>query len=273
MESRVFVFETSGRNYILRLNKSEEGFRKDALCQKLFASYVPIPEIIEYGRFDETVSFCISDFVNGVTLEDITVRQLPALIPQVQELQENISRLPTGDIAGFGPFNSNAKTAHSRWHAYLRELANPNAWTELTTNLKQPEVEIVTNAIRLYENLIKACPEIKAIYHGDFGSNNVLVDEGKIAAIIDWDCAGIGDPLWDIAGAYYWSTHLDCMRLQAEHAQETLSHLPNYQQRIECYQLKVGLTEIQEELGFEGSKDRLQWFIERLAQTTKSVSL
>ncbi len=35
--------------------------------------------------------------------------------------------------------------------------------------------------------------------HGDFTVDNVLISEGKVAGIIDWAGAGIGDPRYDLA--------------------------------------------------------------------------
>ncbi len=38
-----------------------------------------------------------------------------------------------------------------------------------------------------------------ALVHGDFRSGNVIVDEKGIAAVLDWENAGLGDPLRDLA--------------------------------------------------------------------------
>ena len=37
------------------------------------------------------------------------------------------------------------------------------------------------------------------IVHGDFNIHNVLVHEGQISAILDWECAGVGAPEQDLA--------------------------------------------------------------------------
>lgn len=41
----------------------------------------------------------------------------------------------------------------------------------------------------------------KVLLHGDFWPGNVLWNDGKIASIIDWEDASIGDPLADLANA------------------------------------------------------------------------
>lgn len=39
------------------------------------------------------------------------------------------------------------------------------------------------------------------LLHGDFWPGNVLMHEGRLAAVIDWEDAAIGDPLADLANA------------------------------------------------------------------------
>ena len=38
--------------------------------------------------------------------------------------------------------------------------------------------------------------------HGDLDARNVLVSQGRLAAVIDWGCLGVGDPACDVAVAW-----------------------------------------------------------------------
>ena len=102
------------------------------------------------------------------------------------------------------------------------------------------------------------CPEERKLVHGDFGSNNVLADGRQITAVIDWDNALYGDPLYDVAGAYFWSTWLMCMEKSARYWDTTLASLPSYRDRIQCYQLNVGLREIYDN-ACDGDVEMLAW--------------
>jgi hygromycin-B 4-O-kinase len=97
-----------------------------------------------------------------------------------------------------------------------------------------------------YRDLVEDCPEERGLVHGDFGSNNVLAHEGRISAVVDWDCAMVGDPLYDVANTRFWATHLQCMRIQAEHFDRALGDLPGYRDRVVCYALRIGLEEASE---------------------------
>jgi prepilin-type processing-associated H-X9-DG protein len=56
-------------------------------------------------------------------------------------------------------------------------------------------------ARRLAEALACAAParHPMAIQHGDFQTNNVLFADGRVTGVVDWELAGIGDPLLDVA--------------------------------------------------------------------------
>jgi aminoglycoside phosphotransferase (APT) family kinase protein len=71
------------------------------------------------------------------------------------------------------------------------------------------------------------------LLHGDFWPGNVLWRNGRIAAVIDWEDAALGDPLADLANArleILWAFGLDAMRQFTEQYQSPttfdLTHLP-----------------------------------------------
>jgi aminoglycoside phosphotransferase (APT) family kinase protein len=50
-------------------------------------------------------------------------------------------------------------------------------------------------------------PERAAVVHGDFRPGNVLYEDDRITALLDWEMAHVGDPVEDLAWAYraFWS--------------------------------------------------------------------
>ena len=50
----------------------------------------------------------------------------------------------------------------------------------------------------LIENRPSECKN-PSIFHGDFHEGNLLAEDGKVTAILDWSQCGIGDPLMDVA--------------------------------------------------------------------------
>ena len=66
----------------------------------------------------------------------------------------------------------------------------------------------------------------RSVLHGDYWPGNVLWRGGKLAAVIDWEDAGAGDPLADVANA-----RLEILWQHGVNAMETFSA---------CYQQKSG---------------------------------
>jgi hygromycin-B 4-O-kinase len=46
----------------------------------------------------------------------------------------------------------------------------------------------------------------RSFVHGSFSAYNVLVENGKVSAVLDWQDARFGDPLFDLASMDYWPT-------------------------------------------------------------------
>jgi aminoglycoside phosphotransferase (APT) family kinase protein len=85
--------------------------------------------------------------------------------------------------------------------SFLR-LREPVCW-ELN---KLPEMptgagfDVRRAAARLRERPLAAANDVRLL-HGDFWAGNMLWQDGRITAVIDWEDAGIGDPLKDLAEA------------------------------------------------------------------------
>lgn len=47
-----------------------------------------------------------------------------------------------------------------------------------------------------------------AFVHGDFGLHNVLVDQGRVAAVLDWEFSRLANPAVDLGWFYYTAEHL-----------------------------------------------------------------
>ncbi len=71
----------------------------------------------------------------------------------------------------------------------------------LTTTLD--ELPLPHPAVRLGVEWLRRNPPSKpqrtAIVHADFRTGNLLVDDGRLSAVLDWELAHVGDPMEDLA--------------------------------------------------------------------------
>nr|WP_217895177.1 phosphotransferase family protein [Sphingomonas sp. CDS-1] len=74
----------------------------------------------------------------------------------------------------------------------------------------EPMVELRIASWWLWKNLPPP-PERLTIVHGDYRPANMLVEKGRVTAILDWEFASVGDPLEDLGWyltPYYAKEHL-----------------------------------------------------------------
>ena len=267
MESRVLTFIWGDQQYILRVNPNQSGFQKDRWCfQQFHSEELPIPEILEIGSFSSHYAYCLSRRLPGITLKDSAIPTLQQLTPYVSQVWKVIhqSLLPSSE--GFGPFNECGHATFSSWQSFLQSTirGKDQQWDHLfASNLL--DATALQPVMQSYLRLTGHCPEERKLVHGDFGSNNVLTDGKKITGVLDWDCALYGDPLFDVAGSFFWSPWLDCMGIQSEFFQQTLRNEANFAVRLQCYQLRCGLEEIHEN-ALAGNQKLLNWLLNRTMQ-------
>lgn len=115
-----------------------------------------------------------------------TATTLARFIRTLQSL-EPAEGLPAGSANGFrgAPLSTRDKQAREAIAALAQEIDAPAA-------------------TRLWEQALAAPPHKGAAswIHGDIHPGNVLTREGKLAAIIDWGQAAIGDPAVDLMPAW-----------------------------------------------------------------------
>jgi aminoglycoside phosphotransferase (APT) family kinase protein len=100
--------------------------------------------------------------------------------------------------------------------------------------------EEITNEVR---RLVSALPPVgdRHLFHGDPHTYNMLKRDGHIVGVIDWEQAGIGDHMYDLAVADLWDDIEDparSFRVQAaEHYASAHRELPDFAQRLRLYGL------------------------------------
>jgi len=176
--------------------------REYRVMAALAGAPVPVPRMVTYGGRDSVIGseFYVMEFVDGVILRDAD--QLAALRPGQDEqvlrtLAETLASLHQVDPAtvGLADFGRPEGFAERQVRTWLRPLAASHS---------RP----IPGLAELGERLAAAVPSNPryAIVHGDYRIDNCVFDPSleRIAAILDWEMAAIGDPLLDLASLMVW---------------------------------------------------------------------
>ena len=243
-ESQAVSYEHAEKEYVIRINKSIIGFQKDAYAYSHFHSArIPIPEVIQLGYIDEHHAFCLTEKMPGSTLQDVDARTLKQLLQPTTEAWLALAECSIHHTSGFGDFDAYGQGTYETWQHFLLSILDPQLhnWSHILPPENQTTFEEIST---VFTSFVKYCPEERSLIHGDFGANNILTDGQRITAVLDWENAKYGDPLFDVANTFFWSSWLDCMTAQVTYFEPYLVELPNSHERLLCYQLHIGMAEI-----------------------------
>jgi hygromycin-B 4-O-kinase len=271
-DSQAVYFEADNRRFVLRINTSDYGFKKDQYAYEHFASErIPIPKVFQIGKVNDDHAYCVSEFIEGPTLQDLDQPAAEGLLPTTLQMLRIIADVDISRTSGYGSLDFSGNGRYASWQDWLlSHIAAPEFEWDEVVSMGVIQRTFLNKVFDTFKRLVDRVPNERRLFHGDFGSNNVITRCNSIVAVLDWDAAGYGDWLFDIAGAYYWQTHLPCMKLAADYYERVLNHLPNYQERINCYQLRASLIEMYIH-AHRKEHERLVWNMNRCQEILNNV--
>lgn len=190
-----------GASYVLRrpplghvLESAHDMAREHRIISALRDTDVPVPATYALCEAPEVngAPFYVMGFVDGPVLHDVAAAAaLPesergALGVHVIDVLANLHLLEPDDV-GLGDLG--------RREAYLtRQLKRWNRQWEATKTHEIPEMEETSRL------LADRMPEQvgATIVHGDYRLGNMIVGDGRVRAVLDWELCTLGDPLADV---------------------------------------------------------------------------
>lgn len=167
---------------------------------------IPVPKV--YNAYEDKESghgTIVMDYIEGEELRYVwgtlvpeerssIIEQLRDYMNQLRSIQGSLvgsvdntyceDQLFTDDLGAYGPYENEQS---------FRE----GIVTALRSSQEGPFTEIVAEFIR-------ALPQHRIVLtHSDFTPRNILVHQGKVVAILDWEMAGYNPDYWEHVKAYY----------------------------------------------------------------------
>jgi aminoglycoside phosphotransferase (APT) family kinase protein len=193
--------DASGTAYVLRrpplghvLESAHDMGREHRIVAALQGSDVPVAPALGLCTDVEVndAPFYLMQFVEGAVLHDAETTE-PVSAAHRQQISEHVVDVLAAlhntvpETVGLGDLG--------RKEAYLaRQLKRWNKQWVATKTHEIPEMEAT-------EQLLQAhMPEQigAAIVHGDYRLGNLMVKDGRVAAVLDWELCTLGDPLADV---------------------------------------------------------------------------
>jgi aminoglycoside phosphotransferase (APT) family kinase protein len=156
------------------------------------------PAVLALGRLaDEGVSAFIMPRVAGAPIV--------AGHPAFAELGRGLRRLHDVRLPGFGWLSqaswderADCSLPHGSWLGFLKGICGDVGALADGSALAAPVAEAAAAAVDAHAAAFAAV-EVGSLCHGDLKPAHILVDADRLAGVIDWGDAVVGDPLWDLA--------------------------------------------------------------------------
>ena len=193
-------FESSDEPVVLRIYERDPvACRKELDILRAFGRIVPVPEVLhaEPEGFGDEGPFIFLKYVEGITF-----RQLKAMGDSraIQEASYSVGAA-LGAIGG----HDLASRTHvcDGSHPMLESIDSYLTSPRLIARTGLALADRVRHLVAGWEPQLQSVQNERRLVHGDFRKQNVLVrPEGNawtVAAILDWECAFAGSPMFDVA--------------------------------------------------------------------------
>ena len=248
--ARTFAFRTGEHEYIIRFNLDKmlgSNFPKEAyVWHKLASTSIPMPSIIQVGRLGE-LHFAISRKMPGKMLVEHTPTEVEQMFPQIMKVAHAIHQVDVSDTQGYGVFNYRGKATAPSWASFLKKVADEEVerdyygkWHHMFDDTFL-ERDVFDHIYQHMLRLLAHCPEQRYLVQASINLNNILAQNGKITAVLDWIDARYGDFVYDIATLDYWCPWLHVRKRALQFYQELQMFISAYEERILCYQCYITL--------------------------------
>jgi hygromycin-B 4-O-kinase len=248
--ARTFAFRANAQDYIIRFNHDtmlDSNLPKEAYLMRKFAgTTLPLPPLLHVGRLGK-LHFAISRKMPGQMLELLSPQEVRDLLPQILDILAAIHGIDISDTQGYGVFSDQGQGYFPSWRDHLHMIAREEAendyfgkWYRLFDETFL-ERDLYQDLYRRMCDLLVYCPEDRFLIRGGLSLRDVLAQDGKITAVLDWVDASYGDFVYDIAGLDFWWPWLGMRKAFQEDAQQRECELPFYAERLLCYQCYLAL--------------------------------
>ncbi len=243
--ARTFAFRTSAQEYIIRFNHDkmlDSNLPKEAyLMRKLTGTAIPLPPLVQVGRLGD-LHFAISRKMPGQMLEALSPQKVRDLLPQILEMLAALHNIDVSETKGYGVFGDQGQGHFPRWSGHLQMIAREEAdndyfgkWYRLFDETFL-ERDLYQELYRRMCDLLVYCPEDRSLIHGGLSLRNLLAQDGKITAVLDWLDASYGDFVYDLVALDFWSPWLGVREAFQQYHQQRHRDLPFYAERLLCYE-------------------------------------
>lgn len=204
----IFAKDNKGQEYAIKCGKNLTNEKLTFNLLKENKINIPIPKVIDNFLYEDK-SVIILEKIEYPLLESVPINQMyryiPSMIKNLKELHQIKSDKAGLLIETNGKMNWKQVLA-SNFNGHNRDLN----WKDITER-ESLDKDVISHSVQKINELIEKTDMMNNSYsflHTDFNQRNLFInpDSDDLAAIIDWNEAIFGDPIYDFARVrmYIW---------------------------------------------------------------------
>lgn len=247
---------------IVRFRPTPLAFEKDRSVANLLGSRaIPVPSVIEIGRYDSDFFYGVSVRAAGTNLKLAPASHVESTTDRLAQVLFLIHSHPIPEGTKYGRWAPGRSGSADSWRAYLAARIGRQG----KGSRKLLKARVRDRLLREIDSNLAHVSEQASLLHGDFSLDNLVGTDGELTAVIDWEKSMYGDHLYDVAYFDFWHPDIQLPSHCRAHYEKHDFDLKKSEARLACYQALIGLTSLTTFMA-SGSQTGYRWTVGRLRQ-------
>lgn len=250
--NEVYNVVTSKGNVIVRISHSENNrfLSEKWAIEMSHEAGVLVPEVLYIGKSvnkEKAVFLSVETKLNGISLADLLKsgkidRQTLKVL--IEDAGATLARIHSVQTEKFGNLHKGGVGDFDSWESFILHPLGIDQRKSLLKILDSVDITKL-QLKKVYQILEKNSSVFNTVnphlLHGDYGPKHILINNGRISGIIDFENAKSGDPVYDFSWwSYFYGKRLLIERLISGY--QKVSNLPdNYELHLRLGRLRLGL--------------------------------
>jgi aminoglycoside phosphotransferase (APT) family kinase protein len=245
------IAPTESDNIIVRISREKHSrfeAEKWALDRCKDAG-VPVPQILllsEVETSEEKLHICVENKIEGVSLEKL-IKQKALSQAEINDLTisagEILSRIHSIKTKNFGEINSLGVGEFETWSEYMLEQnKNSDVVLEKAKSMGV-DTRLIQQALAILKENQDSYKDIDSrLAHSDYGIKHMLVHEGKINGIIDFENCRAADIVYDFSWWKYFEKNRPPVKWLMEGYKRSGNLGENFDARMHLVKIRIALS-------------------------------
>lgn len=244
------VSPETGNNLIVRIsrNKNNRFLPEKWAVEKCKEIGVPVPTILlveDVETKSEKLHVCVEDKIEGfqfqtlIKKEELTQDEIENITVQSGNLLSKIHGIRT---KGFGNLNPQGVGEYKSWEEYmLKHNKKPNVLLSLARKSGVDE-KLITSGLKILETNKPLYHNIQSrLAHTDYGTKHMLIKDGKINGILDFENVMASDIAYDFSWWNYFGENRPSVKWLIEGYKEHGNLGKNFENRMHLIKIRIAL--------------------------------